>query len=511
MSASTTTTATEDHNVLLHERSAVCLFVPGTGNKQWTFGVTVVSLTLGSTKGPVILEHGNLRNYSKRELLDGFKRVQDRSCVVGKPWFPANVYCVEYKERGMSQILDDLFDAFKAQSAEEQQSQLQKSERCYEDALAGKKQVRNTASAVVRPVIVATRKPPKQKKECSKWRLHTQVATNKDPVTDLRLQCQGRWQAGSTIVKFHPGDCWAYEIEWETQPAPVRVRVTQEEAKELVANFKWCVKHKVLLGIVGLDLLWERQGTSVGSAASQSPEPPTQVLRCGRVDPYDPHTCQYKIVFRNGLWCFKTEDEVLAQRKWTEEVTLGQHATWTFNDATSAMNESEASLRFSVLGTQDSPGEGSQSASVVGTPDAAQEGTHSASFSRTNKGSTKRSLRARTKTIRSQGPKQGPNKAEEGNTKRKTPHPAWKCNKTRVATHVDNPRFPNLAKTRTGWCLGLLVAIDPAREQPYEIEWETVESYPTVKAHVDAQEMALLVEHFKGCKKDYSWNGSRWG
>ncbi len=87
-----------------------------------------------------ILEHGNIRTYSKRELHEGFKRVQDRSCVVGKPWFPANVYCVEYKERGMSQTLDDLFDAFKAQSAEAQQSQLlQESERLYEDALAGKK------------------------------------------------------------------------------------------------------------------------------------------------------------------------------------------------------------------------------------------------------------------------------------------------------------------------------------------------------------------------------------
>ncbi len=87
----------------------------------------------------------------------------------------------------------------------------------------------------------------------------------------------------------------------------------------------------------------------------------------------------------------------------------------------------------------------------------------------------------------------------------------WKCNKTRVATYVDNPRFPNLAKTRTGWCLGQLVAFDPSRDEPYEIEWESVESKPTMKAHVDAKEMALLVEHYKGCKKDYWWNGSWWG
>jgi len=102
MSASITTTAAEGDNVLVPERSAVCLFVRGSANKQWTYGVTVGSLMLGSTKGAVILEHGDLRTKSKRELHEGFKRVQDRSCVVGKPWFPANVYCVDYKEKGMS-------------------------------------------------------------------------------------------------------------------------------------------------------------------------------------------------------------------------------------------------------------------------------------------------------------------------------------------------------------------------------------------------------------------------
>ncbi len=79
MSASTTTTAKEDHNVLVAEKTAVCLFAPGTDNKQWFFGVTVRPLMLGDTKGAVILEHGNLRTFGKRDLHEGFKRVQDRS------------------------------------------------------------------------------------------------------------------------------------------------------------------------------------------------------------------------------------------------------------------------------------------------------------------------------------------------------------------------------------------------------------------------------------------------
>jgi len=183
MSASTPTNGTEGQNVLVAERSAVCLFVPGTANKQWSFGVTVGTLMLGSTKGAVLLEHGDLRTKSKR--------------VVGKPWFPANVYSVDYKEKGMSQILDDLFDSFKAQSAHAQQSQLQESDTIYEDALAEKKQVRMTASSVVRPERVA----PKKKQESSKWKLHTQVATYKDPVSNLPLECQARWTAGSICLE----------------------------------------------------------------------------------------------------------------------------------------------------------------------------------------------------------------------------------------------------------------------------------------------------------------------
>jgi hypothetical protein len=112
------------------------------------------------------------------------------------------------------------------------------------------------------------------------------------------------------------------------------------------------------------------------------------------------------IVFRNGLWCFKTEDRVLAQCKWTEVVTPGQHATWTFDDATSAMNESEATLRFSVLET----------------PDSDTEGTHSASCVPTTKGSSQRSLRSRQKSVRSQGAKHGTNKAKKKATPNEQPN-----------------------------------------------------------------------------------------
>ena len=64
-----------------------------------------------------------------------------------------------------------------------------------------------TASSVVRPERVA----PKKKQESSKWKLHTQVATDKDPVSKLPLECQARWTVGS-IVKFYPGECFGYQI-----------------------------------------------------------------------------------------------------------------------------------------------------------------------------------------------------------------------------------------------------------------------------------------------------------
>jgi hypothetical protein len=196
-----------------------------------------------------------------------------------------------------------------------------------------------------------------------------------------------------------------------------------------------------------------------------------KVWTCSTLRP--PHRpIQDLVSLRNGIYCFKTEEQVLAQRKWTDEVTLGQHATWTFNDATVAMNESDTTLQFSVLPSQESDAEDSQSASC----------------SVAIKGTRQRLLRSGQKSLVLPGP-----------TKRATKHTSWKCNKTHVATPVDNRKFPNLPKTRTGWCMGRLVAFDPARDHPYEIEWECVES--TMKSHVNAKEMAILVEHYKGCKK----------
>jgi hypothetical protein len=139
MSASTTATATEDNNVLFAERRPVCMFVPGTNNKEWTYGVTVACVLGESTMGSVILEHGNIRTHSKRDLIGGYKRMLDKSCEVGKPWFPSNVYCIQYKERRMCHTLDDLFDAFKAQPAAENQVLLQDSEGLYKEGLAAKK------------------------------------------------------------------------------------------------------------------------------------------------------------------------------------------------------------------------------------------------------------------------------------------------------------------------------------------------------------------------------------
>jgi hypothetical protein len=147
------------------------------------------------------------------------------------------------------------------------------------------------------------------------------------------------------------------------------------------------------------------------------------------------------------------------------------------------MNESDATLRFSVLETQESDAEDSQSASC----------------SVANKGTTQRASRSRQKSLVLPVPKQGTTKAKQGTTKRTSQHTSWKCNKTHVATPVDNRKFPTMRKTRTGWCMGLLVDFDADRDHPYEIEWDCGES--TMKAHVNANEMALLVQHYKGCKK----------
>jgi hypothetical protein len=48
---------------------------------------------------------------------------------------------------------------------------------------------------------------------------------------------------------------------------------------------------------------------------------------------------KYKILFRTGIWTWKSEAEVKVAHQFTDAVIPGQHATWSFEDAQAAAQQ----------------------------------------------------------------------------------------------------------------------------------------------------------------------------
>jgi hypothetical protein len=155
--------------------------------------------------------------------------------------------------------------------------------------------------------------------------------------TIFTLGTRGRisslWVRG-VLKQFHGEAPCSYEIEWDTKPEPITRRMNEEQVKELVAKFKMCTKHRLFMGDVGLDLLWERDST----ASSTTPTGPKR-LQYGLILPYDPLMKTYKILFRDGTYTFKNDEELKQAKQFMECVTLGNHATWTFDHAMAADTE----------------------------------------------------------------------------------------------------------------------------------------------------------------------------
>jgi hypothetical protein len=146
----------------------------------------------------------------------------------------------------------------------------------------------------------------------------TQVATDlavttdgvpgytKQTSTDNHGRVTTNWTTGvfckvnmSSLAMYEIESLAMYEIEWDTKPNALYERKTANEVQVLVDNFKYCCTYKLLQGYVGLDLLWERQNTA------------PKTLQHGYVMPFNPQTNMYKVIYRDGLWSFKSEQDIL--------------------------------------------------------------------------------------------------------------------------------------------------------------------------------------------------------
>ena len=452
--------------VMVMCKQTLCFFVPETRCEKWIYALALTSVWPDTTMADVIMDNGHITTVARVDIKNAAQRMNKST----KAWDSSD-YVKGFKP-GIVKRLHNHWDAFFARPREEQARILADCRASFTAKKPRRKPkgcddgASDTTTTVARP-----------KKGKSKWKLNTQVATNK-PV-DLAGVASGgigdslapeMWVTG--FVKKYNGDAsLPYEIHWDTQPDAIIHHKNALEVADLVANFKFCTKHRLLRGYVNLDLLWVLE-PAPGTLGNQQ-------VKYAMVLPFDPLMGRYKIKFRSGIWAWKSEEQVKAAKHFTEAVLNGQHATWRNVDAQTAALEETTSM---ILESQ---------------VDASDTQLFFQDIDMTSD-TVESTARARKTPSRSNPPRPG-----KITTDRNAPSTGkkYKCGKTKVATFNDtNGRFPELPKNRTGWTVGTLKRIDASRVPPYQIGWdvETV-GEPEIFHFVDEEEMSLLVRHHKHC------------
>ena len=456
-------------------RSPLCFFVPGTQSKEWRYGLALENVQDNAKHAPVLLQNGKIRSFSRRNIESASRRMTDTSKQANKAW-ETPVYIKQFSP-ALIRSLDDKWTQFFTLTPDEQS-----------EVLRGADEVFKSRKVVQHKVFGKPARTPaaaKQKQCKSKWKMNTQVATNK-PVLPGGVASPSTTHSGTginwvrgLITKFHGDSACPYEITWDTQPEPIMHRKNAEEVADLVANFLHCIKLRLLQGYVGLDLLWQKDASKVTSSASSPDQPIKPSLQYGMVRNFDPLMDKYKVLFRTGIWTWKTEEDVKEAQKFTDIVITGQHGSWSFEDAQVAAQQPST-----IFESQQ------EEISTTNVGDALASSQRKTEFDALTASEVSAMLfpKKPTRVLPARVSKQA-------NVKRAVK--TWKCGKTKVATmNGNNTRFPNLPKNRTGWTVGTLRRDDGNVMQPYFIEWDV---QPIVSHFVSYEEMAILVRHHKQC------------
>jgi hypothetical protein len=189
--------------------------------------------------------------------------------------------------------------------------------------------------------------------------------------------------------------------------------------------------------------------------------------------PYDPLIKTYKILFRDGTYTFKNDEQLKQAKQFIEDVTLGNHGTWTFDHAMAADTEPIAKT-FQRIPESQAPLDPSDDSNVL-------FGLTSSESSSASKGSAPATKHMKKLPRRCAVPKIV-EKFKIG---------------TKVATTAgDNTTYPLLPRTRTGWVQETLLRCDDGKERRYVIKWDTE---PSSVDSVDEDEMTVLTKNFKVC------------
>jgi hypothetical protein len=153
---------------MVSHKQKLCFFVPGTNSKKWIYALALESAWHDTKMASVVMEYGQITTVSRSDIKNAAPRMKKSI----KSW-EMSPYLEGFKPSIEKRLLEH-WENFFAKTQEEQARIFADSSAAFTDGRAHPRPKRIEADA-----SATTKNVPKPKKGKSKWRLNTQVATNK--------------------------------------------------------------------------------------------------------------------------------------------------------------------------------------------------------------------------------------------------------------------------------------------------------------------------------------------
>jgi hypothetical protein len=173
---------------LVAKKTPLCVFVPGTARSKWKYGFSLEDVWDSMKKGCVLFDGGHLNALSCNDVVKAAARLRDTT--TSNKAFDKNIYITGYTTK-IERRLELAWDEFFAKPLDEREDFLKVATEEFGARRKKKPFMKDPSSTTpARPPVLHP------KKGRSKWKMNTQVATNK-------LFHQGALPAPLQVSHFH--------------------------------------------------------------------------------------------------------------------------------------------------------------------------------------------------------------------------------------------------------------------------------------------------------------------
>jgi hypothetical protein len=207
-----------------------CFFIPNTNSKKWFYAITLEPLYPGQ-KLVIVLDLQNQRKAIKANVLTkSVDRLIDTSLQVGKA-FAQSEYVKQFVNEGIRNRLLALYMIYRKDlDWDTMQADFDDLKAAF-NKNASVKKVRRDKEALESVDTTCAVKTQAITPGRAKWKMKTNVATNMSIIdalgqtvaqsTDALGRVVVQWTLGR-LTKYHGLSSTPYEIQWDTQPHPLR-------------------------------------------------------------------------------------------------------------------------------------------------------------------------------------------------------------------------------------------------------------------------------------------------